>query len=87
MGDAAMIFSLSSRRSPPLLAAAVASDTVPAAWPSGIARLGVSVTNCEHCPTALACDEWMARTPDHGDTPPPFCPNAGDLLIAKIDRR
>jgi hypothetical protein len=58
-------------------------NTVVAAWPTGLAHLGLAVTTCERCDAAEVCDDWLARAPKQIDSVPPFCPNAGRLRAAK----
>jgi hypothetical protein len=60
--------------------------TVAAAWPTGIARLGVMVTACERCDATEACRDWLARAPGSIASVPPFCPNAGALNAARKSR-
>jgi hypothetical protein len=50
-----------------------APSAVPAAWPTGFARLGVTVT-CERCDVLDACEDWRASAPVKRDKPP-FCPD------------
>jgi len=61
--------------------------TVAAAWPTGLARLGVMVTTCERCDASEVCRDWLARAPKGVDIVPPFCPNAADLHAARKPRR
>jgi hypothetical protein len=48
-------------------------SAVPAAWPTGFAHLGVTVT-CERCDVVDACDDWRASAPVKREKPP-FCPD------------
>jgi len=48
-------------------------SSVPAAWPTGFARLGVTVT-CDRCDVLEACDDWRATAPVESSRPP-FCPD------------
>ncbi|MGN6572605.1 MAG: DUF6455 family protein [Pseudolabrys sp.] len=61
-------------------------NTVAAAWPSGLARLGSMVTACEGCDATEVCRDWLARAPAAISSVPPFCPNAGDLNAARKAR-
>jgi uncharacterized protein DUF6455 len=76
-----MFFSLSTS-APTGAAPAAAKTLVPAAWPSGIARFG-AVTTCDDCAVIEACEDWLTRSQARTDAPPPFCPNASDLLRSK----
>jgi hypothetical protein len=49
-------------------------SAVPAAWPTGFARLGVTVT-CERCDVLDACDDWRATAPVESGRPA-FCPDS-----------
>ncbi len=57
------------------IAPAAAKTLVPAAWPSGISRLG-AVAACDDCGVVAACEEWLKAAPDRVEAPPPFCPDA-----------
>jgi len=57
--------------------------TVAAAWPTGLAHLGVMVRTCEGCDATAVCSDWLARAPARIDDAPPFCPNAGALHAAR----
>ena len=50
---------------------------VPAAWPTGLARLGTTVNACERCEVIEACDDWRAAEGLPAEVPP-FCPEAGE---------
>lgn len=65
------------------MAARTGLRPVPAAWPTGLARLGFAVTACERCAAAEVCRDWLARAPKTLGDVPPFCPNAGELQAAK----
>ena len=59
---------------------------VTAAWPTGLAQLGVMVTACERCDAAEVCRDWSARAPEAIGRVPPFCPNADALNAARKTR-
>lgn len=61
--------------------------TVPAAWPTGIARLGFAVSACERCDAVEVCHDWLARAPRTLGDVPPFCPNAAELRAVKLNAR
>jgi hypothetical protein len=65
------------------MAGRIGVSTVAAAWPTGLAHLGLTVTTCERCEAIEVCRDWLARTPQQIDHVPPFCPNAGRLRAAK----
>ena len=87
-----MLLSFASRLTLPPPAAAHlsgnrrAGDTVPAAWPSGMDRLGISAATCATCASAEACEDWLTRVPEPPHAPPPFCPHAGDVRRTKLAR-
>ena len=60
--------------------------TVAAAWPTGLAHLGVMVTACERCDATEVCRDWLARAPRAIDAVPPFCPNESSLNAARKAR-
>jgi Family of unknown function (DUF6455) len=53
---------------------------VPAAWPTGLARLGATVTACERCEVVEACDDWRAAASTPTELPP-FCPGGRDNTL------
>jgi hypothetical protein len=64
-----------------------ATHTVPAAWPTGMAHLGLAVTTEERRDPAEVGDDSRAQTPCRIETVPPFCPSAQDLQLAKVKGR
>ena len=62
-------------------------ETVPAVWPTGMARLGTAISICERCDAAEVCRQWLARAPERLDRVPPFCPNADDLSKERAAKR
>lgn len=60
--------------------------TVAAAWPTGLAHLGMMVSACEGCDATEVCRDWLVRAPGAVTIVPPFCPNAADLNAAREPR-
>ncbi len=54
---------------------------VPAAWPTGLARLGTTVTACEQCEVVEACEDWRAAEGSPAEVPP-FCPDPSNAAAA-----
>lgn len=69
------------------MAGRVGVGTVAAAWPTGLAHLGLAVTTCERCDAADVCGDWLARAGKHVADVPPFCPNAVALRAARRQSR
>jgi len=51
-------------------------DTVPAAWPTGVSQLALTINACQHCDAFEVCTDWLVRAPKSIAVPPAFCPNA-----------
>ena len=64
-----------------------ATHTVPAAWPTGMAHLGLAVTTEERRDAAEVGDDLRAQTPSRIETVPPFCSRVQNLQLAKTKGR
>jgi len=58
-------------------------STVPAAWPTGISQLALTIDACQRCDAFEVCTDWLARAPKTVAVPPAFCPNARAFKEAK----
>jgi len=62
-------------------------DTVPAAWPTGISQLALTINACQHCDAFEVCTDWLVRAPRIIAVPPAFCPNASAFKEAKEKKK
>lgn len=61
--------------------------TVPAAWPTGVSQLALTINACQHCDAFEVCTDWLARAPKSIAVPPAFCPNAPVFTEAKAKKK
>lgn len=61
--------------------------TVPAAWPTGVSQLALTINACQHCDAFEVCTDWLARAPGVIAVPPAFCPNTQAFKEAKEKKK
>ncbi|MCK9918885.1 DUF6455 family protein [Microbacteriaceae bacterium K1510] len=61
--------------------------TVPAAWPTGISQLALTINACQRCDAFEVCGDWLARAPKAIAVPPAFCPNAPAFKKAEEEKK